>query len=949
MLGYNPENFKNVDINDVISHPDDLKKAHIELLRHIAGEKPYYEIERRIKRKDNSYAWILDKGRIIKYLKDQTPKKIFGVHVDISQQKIIEEQFKLFMNSAEEIFVILNNELSIIEINKAALSLISQPINREEVLGKTIQEVFPFLSDELINHKAIIDKGYHMTKIEKYIKNENNQFYEFNLFKINNEIGLIGHNITSTVLYQQSIEQMNENFNKILSASAFGVVLVNMNRKVKWANDQALKLFGVDDFSEIEGKYCQDFICINNEKGKCPLDGFSDYKTVECKIRNKNDQLIEVMKKATIIDYEDEKVVLESFIDISDRKAMERKLEEETERLKNIYRIANIGVFDFDFIDKQFYMNRNQYKISEIPFETPKNNLVNILKNRVGNENFDKLQSIPKNGKFSFEFEFELKTPSKKKYVKIYGSTKSEFKDRFHRIIGACIDITNLKEAEKKALQASQTKSAFLANMSHEIRTPLNGILGFTEALLETNMNPKQVDYLNTIKSSGISLTEIIEDILNLSKIEAGKMTLLETFIDLRQIVSEAIDILKLDSYEKGIKLLYNIDIDENSLVKIDPVRIKQVIINLLGNAIKFTNNGSVKLNIQLSNDKKSLYFEVIDTGIGISFEDQRKIMESFYQGDPQITGNYGGTGLGLTISNRILNLMGSNLEVTSKLGQGSKFYFDIATEIKSSGHDFKKSFDARVLVIDFDTVSMNSLIKKINGIGYKTIFTNDVIEGMNIIKNSSDINKIFISSEYSPEIINDFLDSLQQYNKNIHIYIYSFELYNNDFIQRKFETLKYEYISRPLSRKKIRNMIDENSDTNKKSLNNSIQTNYKVKILVAEDNSINMKLVKTFIGSFLSNVEIYEAINGIKAISILEVQNIDLIFMDIQMPLMDGIGATRRVRRFNKYIPIIGLTALTQDDDELKSRAAGMNDFIRKPISRKKIFEALEKWLNRE
>ena len=944
MLDYKPENFIGSDVNTIISHPEDLKKAKTELQKHIDGEKDYYEIERRVKRKDNSYAWVLDKGRIIKYSDDNKPKKIFGVHVDISQQKIIEERFKLFMDSAEEIFIILDNELNIIEMNKAALMLISESCEKKGVIGRRIYDVLPFFKNEICNYKSNIDQNNRVIKIEKRIDDNRKEFYEFNLFKINSDIGLIGHNITASVLYQQSIEQMNENFNKILSASPFGVVLVNMDRKVKWANDQALNLFAVNDLSEVKDKYCQDFICINNKARRCPLENVSDFKTVECNIRNSNNQLVEVMKKATMIEYENEKVVLESFVDISDRKAMERKLEKETDRLKNIYRIANIGVFDFDFVNKDYYMNKNQYKIIEVSPEIPNNELLSTIISRISNDDFDENQKIPKNGKFTLEL--ELKTPSKKKFVKIYGSTKSKFKDRFQRVIGACIDITDLKEAENKALLASQSKSAFLANMSHEIRTPLNGILGFTEALLETDLNPKQVDYLNTIKYSGISLTEIIEDILNLSKIEAGKMTLMEEFVDIRQIVSEAVDILKLDSYEKGIKLLYNIDVDENCLIKLDPVRIKQVLINLLGNAIKFTEKGTVQLNIRISDDERYLYFEIIDSGIGISKQDQKMIMESFYQGDPQITRKYGGTGLGLTISNRILNLMGTTLKVKSQLGQGSKFYFDLTIEIKKISNNLKGIADKSILILDPEFISRNSLVEKINGIGYMTASTKDTMKGLDIINRDTNINTIFISSDFQPNVILEFFNHLQKINVAMHCYIYSFKLYNNDFIQNKFPNLTYEYISRPLSRRKIRDILSDFNSDEKKTTKNFIGTNMKVKVLIAEDNSINMKLVKTFIKGFLSNVEIYEALNGLKVLNILKDQRIDLIFMDIQMPIMDGIETTKRVRKFDKSIPIIGLTALTQAEDELKSKSIGMNDYIRKPISKQKIYDILTKWI---
>lgn len=947
ILGYSSDDFNRDDINDIISHPDDLEKAYNELKKHIKGEKPFYEIERRIKRKDNSYAWILDKGRITEYLKDHKPKKMFGVHVDISQQKIIEERFKLFMDTAKEIFIILDQSLNILEINKAGLSLISEDVSKEAIVGNLVHEVLPFLSDEIQKYKPLINKQRQVFKIEKHYENKNNEFYKFDLFKINDEIGLIGHDITSSVIYQNSIEQMNKNFNKILSSSAFGVILVNMNRKVKWANDMALKILGVNNLQEIQGKYCQNFICIDNEKRKCPLEEDTNYATVECKIRGKNDKLIEIMKKAELIEYEGEKVILESFVDISERKVIERKLEKETQRLKNIYRIANIGVFDFDFNNNEFYMNKNQYKIIELPVETKKNELMEKIKERISLRDYKRIKNIRAKGSFSLEM--QLHTPAGKKYIKVYGNTSSKSNKQYDRVIGACIDITNLKEAEHKALEASKSKSAFLANMSHEIKTPLNGILGFTDALLKTNLEPKQMDYLNTIKSSGTSLTEIIEDILNLSKIEAGKMSLVNEYIDLEIIISEAIDIVKLDSYQKDVKLLYNVNIEEGILINIDRVRIKQVLINLLGNAIKFTDDGYVRLNVNKKNGL--LHFEIIDTGIGISIENQRKIMDSFYQGNPQITRKYGGTGLGLTISSRILNLMGSKLQVESEIGKGSKFYFKIKTEIISKERlgSSIPSKASQILVIDPDEIANKSLFDKIKNTNYSGLSVKSLLEAINEIEENIDIKNIIISTDFDIDEIKNFINILEKKNNAYDVYISSFKLYNKDSINKRYENIKYEYISRPLSRKKIKILFSKKTENRKNSIKKAIVTNKKINILIAEDNNVNMKLIKTIIRSFLSNVNIIEAINGEEVIELLKNKKIDLIFMDVQMPKMDGIKATKIIRDSKNNIPIIGLTALTQKEDQLKSIAVGMNDFIKKPISRNMIYNTLKKWIAKD
>jgi CheY-like chemotaxis protein len=291
---------------------------------------------------------------------------------------------------------------------------------------------------------------------------------------------------------------------------------------------------------------------------------------------------------------------------------------------------------------------------------------------------------------------------------------------------------------------------------------------------------------------------------------------------------------------------------------------------------------------------------------------------------------------------------MTSQLEVSSQLGQGSKFYFNIKTEIKKKSLEFDALAEKLVLVIDSDTISGDSLTEKIHGIGYKPIFLNDLDKAFETVTNNPKIQKIFISSDYDSILIIDLFKKLQNIKRRIHVLLYAFKLYNKDFIQEEFSNLKYEYISRPLSRRKIREIFSEFDDVQKNIINTRIVTNKRIQILIAEDNRVNMKLAKTFIRSFLSNVKIHEAKNGLEVLNLLEEERVDLIFMDIQMPLMDGIEATKKIRAFNKNVPIIGLTALTEEDAAFKSKAIGMNDYITKPISKEKIFNTLETWINR-
>ncbi|MGZ9736767.1 PAS domain S-box protein [Flavobacterium sp. GNP002] len=411
-------------------------------------------------------------------------------------------------------------------------------------------------------------------------------------------------------------------------------------------------------------------------------------------------------------------------------------------------------------------------------------------------------------------------------------------------IEGIFIDITERKQAETAVQQkelaeaANRAKSEFLANMSHEIRTPLNGIIGFTDLLMNTNLGVTQKKYITTVNQSAHSLLDIINDILDFSKIEAGKLDLYIEKYEIGEMLSQIIDLILYESNQKKLNLKLNIASDIPKYFWVDSVRLKQILINLLANAVKFTEKGSIQLDVtvlqKIDDSNAKIRFAVIDTGIGILEQNKKKIFQAFSQEDSSTTRKFGGTGLGLTISNQLLGLMNSRLQLESEIDSGSTFYFDL---------DLKTSNEPEEKVSIFET---------------------------------------------------------------------------------DFDGIKDMVVKRNISSKKI-------------------------KIMIVEDNKVNMLLLKTIIKNLDINQEIFEVINGKDAVDQFEEINPDIIFMDIQMPIMNGYEATQIIRtlKLGQNVPIIAITAGTEKEEKEKCLAAGMNDYIPKPIIKGIIEETIAKWTN--
>jgi PAS domain S-box-containing protein len=532
-------------------------------------------------------------------------------------------------------------------------------------------------------------------------------------------------------------------------------------------------------------------------------------------------------------------------------------------------------------------------------------------------------------------------------------------------ITESCLQREELKKAKIHAEQASIAKSEFLANMSHEIRTPLNGVIGFTDLVLKTSLNTTQHQYLSIVNQSANSLLSIINDILDFSKIEAGKLELDIDRCDLFETSSQAADIITYQGQKKGLEMLLNIPAELPRFIQADSVRLKQILVNLLGNAVKFTEKGEIELKIMPLNELTeagiTLRFEVRDTGIGIPKNKQDKIFEAFSQEDASTTKKYGGTGLGLTISNKLLALMGSKLQLESSPGKGSCFFFDLTLKAENGNPVvWNEVLDIhRALIVD-DNENNRLILRQM--LKLKNIEVEEAANGFEALQLLARQNKydVILMDYHMP-----YMDGLETIRKIRESFIPFPELLplvllhsssDDEKIhhaceelainQRLVKPVKTEELYRSLYRLNKVSAADKENDNIKPEPFKI--TARALTIMVVEDNIVNKLLAKTIINRIAPEALLLEAQNGQEALALYD--KADLILMDIQMPIMNGYEATKAIREMEKSgrrVPIIALTAGNVKGEKEKCMEAGMDDFVAKPFVEDTIVRLFKAWLD--
>ena len=520
------------------------------------------------------------------------------------------------------------------------------------------------------------------------------------------------------------------------------------------------------------------------------------------------------------------------------------------------------------------------------------------------------------------------------------------------------------ENSKKVAEAASRAKGEFLANMSHEIRTPMNGILGMTELAMETELTSTQREYLSVVKSSADGLLCLINDILDFSKIEAGKLTLDPHLFPLHKVIADVMKGLSLRAHQKGLELAFDLDSSIPERLIGDAGRLRQIITNLVGNAIKFTENGEVLLTVKPQAEPHgsnvTLCFAVEDTGIGISADKLSSIFEAFEQADNSTTRLYGGTGLGLSISKKLVELMEGRLAVESHQGMGSRFSFTVKLGLagklgKEAMPDPEVLRGVRVLVVDDNGTNRRILHDMLTTWGMEVELAECGSEALAILYRSIGRGIIFpliIVDGHMPEMDGfDLLERIRgakELKAGKAMVLTSGEQLHS--VQRRQELQISECALKPISRSELLELLlrmlgqTGGGDSAVPSSEEVPMTFHPLRILLAEDNAFNQKVATKMLETAGHSVVVVG--NGREAVDAYSKNDFDLVFMDVQMPVMDGVQATRLIRqqqeRAGSRIPIIAMTAHAMAGDREKYLSAGMDDYVAKPISREELMSSL-------
>ncbi|MFQ5569659.1 MAG: response regulator [Rhodothermales bacterium] len=652
------------------------------------------------------------------------------------------------------------------------------------------------------------------------------------------------------------------------------------------------------------------------------------------------------------------------------RRAADEALRESERRLIQFIEAMPVGVFVLDAAGHPYYANEAAKQLlgRDVVPDVSSGKLSDVYPAYIaGTDTPYPTEQLPVvralAGERTMIDDMEVRQPDRTVPLQIWAAPIFNGSGEVEFAIAAFADITErmevetaLKRAKEAADEAARAKSEFLANMSHEIRTPMNGVIGMTSLLLETPLPPQQREYVEVIRTSGNTLLAIINDILDFSKIEARKLELEKQSFELHACVEEALDLVTAEATEKGLDLFYFIEDDVPSAIISDVTRLRQILVNLLGNAIKFTHEGEIVVRVsakQRPDHHYELEFAVRDTGIGIPQDRMDRLYQSFSQVDTSTSRKYGGTGLGLAISKQLTEMLGGSLRVESEVGVGSTFYCTIATTAPAGQppcpwRDSPPLFAGkRMLIVDPSATSRELLRRQAESWGMHATVTASGKEAVARLEQGEPVDVALVDGHVPG--MDDLAGAIA--SRSIPLFLLSALGRHREHTPSPIAVS----LTKPIKPHQLYNALVQTltrepqppapqptpsiAPTPRPSLSS-------VRILLAEDNMVNQKVAVRILERLGYRADV--AANGVEVLEALEQRCYDVVLMDVQMPDMDGLETTRRiVSRYSKEKRpfIIAMTANARPEDREACRAAGMVDYITKPVRRDIIETVLKRW----
>lgn len=964
-------------------------------------------------RKDGTEYWVFASISPV-YNAEGTITHFVAVQEDVTKRKLIEEtrkKYEFIVNTSKEFMTLISRDYIYEAVNESYCRALNR--TREQIVGKSMAEIWgeeKFRTtikdhiDQCFSGKEVMMQSqFNFGALdERYI---DIHYYPF--YSENGEIthsAVVSTDITERKIAENILRESEERYRELVSELP-DFVVVHQQGKIIFVNHVVTDLLGYHP-SEVLGHHILEYIAddykekvIENTTRRLKGESVPDY---EIELLTKSGERIVVETRGAIITYDNKPATLNVLTNVTERKKfevalqkaneelemrvaerttelvsaieqlqkqiVERKQAEESlreseEKFRALAEYSSDGIMRFDRELRHLYVNKATEKSSGIPAsqflgKTHKDlgfpeNLISLWNSTIATV-FDTKEPS------RIEFEYN------KSWIDWSVCPEFDPSGNVKSVLTSARDITERKKneqelisAREQALEASRLKSEFLANMSHEIRTPLNGIIGMTNLLLGTPLNPDQQEFINIIRNSGDALLGIINDILDFSKIEAGMLELEIIEFNIRNVVEEAVELFSQRAHEKKIELLSIVYNEVPSVLKGDPGRLRQVLINLIGNAVKFTHEGEVVLRVKVYKkleNKFLLYFSVTDTGIGLSTENQSRLFRPFTQADGSTTRKYGGTGLGLSISKRITEMMNGEIGVDSELRKGSTFWFTAEFELSDKEPLTSESETIagfRVLIIDDNSTNLKIIQHQTSSFGMRTATVDDADRVINILLEAVNINDPFhvvILDQHMRglELVQE-INSLRELKDLKIVMLTSLGEMNRDQLQSYGITC---YLSKPVKQSSLYDVLSNCLGVSSilKRANGGEKENAagyhklgNLRVLIAEDNTTNQKVAMHMLKNLgVKHIDIVA--NGLEVLSVLKNVQYDLIFMDCQMPELDGFETTKQIRKIEgskRHTGIVAMTANALQGDRDKCFAVGMDDYIPKPIN-PKLLEAI-------